>query len=204
MVHYRLEYFASRGKAEFIRLLFAYAGVPFEDVRLERAAFRPADAPFGRLPVLEADGRRLAESLAIGRLLAARFGLAGRDALEAAEIDAIVDLWRDFFDAMRPFFRALAGGTADDAAAERAASFAPALRHFVPLLERRLAESANGFLHPAGVSWADLFGAALFFGVLQRLPLEFAPLAALRAHCDRVHALPGVREWVARRPDTPW
>ena len=34
---YKLSYFDFRGKAEIIRLLFAQAGVPYEDVRIQRS-----------------------------------------------------------------------------------------------------------------------------------------------------------------------
>jgi len=34
---YRLTYFNGRGRAELIRMIFAQAGVAYEDVRIERA-----------------------------------------------------------------------------------------------------------------------------------------------------------------------
>ena len=34
---YKLTYFDFRGKAEIIRLLFAQAGIPYEDVRIQRS-----------------------------------------------------------------------------------------------------------------------------------------------------------------------
>jgi len=39
MVHYKLTYFNGRGRGEIIRLVFAAANVPFEDVRLENEEF---------------------------------------------------------------------------------------------------------------------------------------------------------------------
>jgi len=36
---YKLTYFNGRGRAEFSRLIFAQAGVKYEDVRIERAAW---------------------------------------------------------------------------------------------------------------------------------------------------------------------
>lgn len=44
MVHYKLTYFGIRGLAEPIRLVFAAAGVEYEDHRLEREAW-PALKP---------------------------------------------------------------------------------------------------------------------------------------------------------------
>lgn len=37
MPQYKLIYFNSRGKAEVIRLIFAEAAIPYEDVRIERS-----------------------------------------------------------------------------------------------------------------------------------------------------------------------
>lgn len=34
--HYKLVYFNARGRAEHIRLIFAYAGVEYEDVRIPK------------------------------------------------------------------------------------------------------------------------------------------------------------------------
>lgn len=52
--------------------------------------------PFGALPVLEVDGKHLAQSNAIARYLANKHGLAGQDDWEKAQADmygdCIVDL----------------------------------------------------------------------------------------------------------------
>ncbi|KAI6239841.1 hypothetical protein M3Y99_00536100 [Aphelenchoides fujianensis] len=191
MVNYKLSYFNSRGFAEPARMIFALAEVPFEDVRFEREGYNRADWPFGKVPVLEVDGKRLPESTAIIRFLARRHGLAGRDEWEAAEIDAIVDLWKDFFQEIYRYFHMVVGLQEGDKEAVHKAEYLPALERYVPVMERVLRESGNGFLHPSGLSWADLF-----FGD------DFARMAALNEHCDRVHALPKIREWVAKRPDT--
>ena len=52
--------------------------------------------PFGKLPLLEVDGKQMPQSLAICRYLAKQFGLNGSNDWEDAEIDAIVDTITDF------------------------------------------------------------------------------------------------------------
>lgn len=54
--------------------------------------------PFGVLPVLEVDGKKLHQSLALARYLGKRFGLGGNDELEDLEIDAVADAFNDFRD----------------------------------------------------------------------------------------------------------
>ena len=52
---------------------------------------------FGQVPVLEVDGKQVAQSMAIARFLARRYKLAGKNELEEAEADAIVDCISDCF-----------------------------------------------------------------------------------------------------------
>ena len=53
---------------------------------------------FGQLPVLEVDGKELAQSMAIARFLARRYKVAGKNELEEAEADMIVDCISDCLD----------------------------------------------------------------------------------------------------------
>lgn len=50
----------------------------------------------GQMPVLEVDGRRVHQSLAMCRYIAKQIGLAGKDAFEDLQIDAIVDTINEF------------------------------------------------------------------------------------------------------------
>ena len=90
---YKLYYFNGRGRAELSRLIFAAAGEKFEDIRYERSewAAHKSEMPLGQMPVLEVDGVKLPQSMSIARFLAKQFGLAGRNNLEQAKIDAVVD-----------------------------------------------------------------------------------------------------------------
>lgn len=94
MAQYTLKYFDVRGLGEAIRMLFHYVGQPFEDVRfnheqwpaLKPSEFRisPEEKQFvrsiaffyGKVPVLEVDGKELAQSGAILRYLANKFGFS--------------------------------------------------------------------------------------------------------------------------------
>ncbi|VDO95293.1 unnamed protein product [Soboliphyme baturini] len=71
-----LIYFDSKGIGEPIRLILAYAGQQFQDVRLNMDEWleKKTYTRFGQLPVLEVDGKPLNQSLAILHYLAEIFG----------------------------------------------------------------------------------------------------------------------------------
>jgi len=104
MSTYKLTYFNARGRAEISRLIFAAAGQEFEDIRVEHADWpsKKAQTPLGQMPVLEFDGVKLPQSLTIARFLAKQFHLAGKDNLEQAKVDAVVDTITDLVAALSP------------------------------------------------------------------------------------------------------
>jgi hypothetical protein len=72
---YKVHYFGPGGRAESIRLLLTDAGVAFEDVHVAgRWPEVKPTTPLGQLPVLEVDGVMYAQSHAILRMLARKFG----------------------------------------------------------------------------------------------------------------------------------
>ena len=93
MSSYRLHYFNGRGRAEVSRLIFAAVGQKFEDIRYDQNEWplRKAQMVLGQMPVLEFNGVKIPQSLSIARFLARQFQLAGRDNLEQAQVDAVVD-----------------------------------------------------------------------------------------------------------------
>jgi len=120
---YKLTYFNGRGLAEITRLLFAAAGVAYTDVRLENKeweALKPT-APFGQIPILEVNGKPLAQSQAIQRYVAREHGLMGASELEALAIDSIVDAVTD--DARKNFNTARNIKDAEEKKAKLAAYF---------------------------------------------------------------------------------
>ncbi|CAL1528870.1 unnamed protein product [Lymnaea stagnalis] len=94
----RLIYFDIRSRAEVSRLLLAAAGQEYEDVRIshEEWADEKPKTPFGQVPVLEVNGKKYAQSVAIVTYLAREFGLYGQTNLDGLEIDQIVQLNQDF------------------------------------------------------------------------------------------------------------
>lgn len=59
---------------------------------------------------MEVDGKQqIAQSCAIARYLARQYKLAGKDDLEAAQVDSIADLHKDVGAKLQPFFMVVAG-----------------------------------------------------------------------------------------------
>jgi glutathione S-transferase len=158
MPSYKLTYFNVRGFAEMSRLIFEYAKQPYEDVRVDHADWPnlKAKTPFGQLPVLEVDGKPLAQSCAIARYLARKFNLAGKDEFEQAYVDSIADLQKDLYSKLAPVFGAVTEGNESDREALKASVFTATLEQYMPIFERLLKESGSGFFAKSGVTWASL------------------------------------------------
>ena len=62
------------------------------------------DTPCGGLPLLEINGTTIAQSMAIARFLAKTFNLAGKNLLEEAQADMIVDCVTDFVNSKNDNF----------------------------------------------------------------------------------------------------
>jgi glutathione S-transferase len=105
MPSYTVHYFDSKGRAEFLRLIFAAADVPFEDHRVKREdwpALKPT-MPLGQVPVLELpDGKKLPQSKAIAMYLAREFKLAGASNWEEARAHMFIDTVEDLFSGLPP------------------------------------------------------------------------------------------------------
>ncbi|DAZ94640.1 TPA: hypothetical protein N0F65_010727 [Lagenidium giganteum] len=91
----RLRYFDLRGRAELIRLIYAYGGKSLEEVTVpmsrEFIALKPS-LPFKQLPVLDIDGKTYSQSIALARYAAKQHGLYPRDDdVAALEVDMLAD-----------------------------------------------------------------------------------------------------------------
>jgi len=105
MVNFTLHYFNGRGRAEISRLIFAFAGIEYNDNRIEDWPKTKSETPIGQVPFLtldngESDITQLPQSLAIARFLAREYNLVGRNNLDAAKADAIVDTCIDLMTAL--------------------------------------------------------------------------------------------------------
>merc|ERR1712007_140334 len=123
----------------------AHANVEYEDYRFEFGEFAAikANYPFGQVPVLEVDGKMLAQSRAISRFLAKKHGLAGKDDWEQAQVDMFTDCVEDLFPKMRPVF------LEQDPDKKKELFQEAAEKHLLPhvqLIEKHLKKNGSGYL----------------------------------------------------------
>ena len=201
MPTYKLIYFNARGGAELARFIFAQAGVEYEDVRVEREnwpALKPT-MPFGVLPVLEVDGKKLGGSMTLARYLAETFGLAGESPFENAEIASIIDTVTDMVKEVGKYW------FGPDAKSE---AFQKKLRDEIlpsklKLFEKRSSTNESGWQFGGKLTWAD-FGIFIaldwvIMTVGDDILKDYPGLKKLRAS---VEALPKIAEWIKNRPVT--
>lgn len=105
----KLVYFPAAGRAAATRLVFAIGGVEFDDERIAGEEFGKRKAagefPFGSLPVLEVDGKVIAQSTTIVRYAAKLAGLYPENPVDAAIADMVVETLEELAGTLGPTFR---------------------------------------------------------------------------------------------------
>lgn len=206
MGKYKLVYFDGRGRGEVSRLLFAQAGVAYEDKRLTREewAEHKKSTLFGQLPYMEVDGETICQSKAIERLLAKRFGLAGKTDIEQAKVDMIMDCMDDMNKPMPAIFRE----QDEKKKAELKKKFEEeelpdGLQKIEKLL--KMNKGGDGYFVGDEVTLADICVAQLLtFPGMMGINIKYENYPKLKALKDRVEALPKIAQWIANRPETPF
>ncbi|PAV62255.1 hypothetical protein WR25_25038 [Diploscapter pachys] len=206
MTKYRLRYFDARGWAEVSRQLFKLADVEFEDIRttFEEWPAMKDSTPFGKLPLLEVDGKILVQSWAIARYLAKEFGYAGKNKWEEAWVDAIADQLKDYLlQEAKDYFMAVRFGEKPEEIEEKKQTvLIPARNRFFKFLVDKLKESGSGYLMPSGLTWADLLIAEHIFTMSKLWPQSTEGFQELEDLKTRVYSHPKLKEWIEKRPDT--
>jgi glutathione S-transferase len=220
---YKLSYFNGRGLAETSRMLFAVAGVEFEDFRypltvIDWSIFKfqrdefDADKTAGKLwrsmdklPTLEVGGNVIFQSKAIERFLAYKFGLMGNTPEEAAFVDSICETIRDFKDAYQK--------VRSVSAEEKDAAFAKYFDETLPIQLNSLecilvSHNANSYyVLGDNLSLADIviFGFLTdFFDNKERVTSVYVKYDKFKNIVESVGNLEKMKQWLATRPETPF
>ncbi|KAL4130775.1 hypothetical protein QTP88_008164 [Uroleucon formosanum] len=196
---YKITYFNATALAEPIRFLLSYLNIDFEDYRFEREqwpALKPT-MPFGKVPIVEIDGKVLNQSTAITRYLSKKAGLAGSDDWESMLIDIAVDNIHDLRQAIGLY-------AYDPNEESKEAKYAPLVNETVPFYMdkfEKIVEENNGYFVNGKLSWADLFFVAIldYLNFMVKIDLlEGRP--KLKALKEQVLEIPQIKAWVAKRP----
>ncbi|KAI6176327.1 Glutathione S-transferase [Aphelenchoides bicaudatus] len=204
MPQYKIVYFPVRGLAEMSRLVLEYAKVPYEDERVEFEKW-PAlkeKTPFGQMPYLEVDGKVLAQSCAMVRYLARQHKLAGKDAFEEAQVDAVSDYHKDGNNQMAQHFGVIAGRVPGDKDAATKEVLTK-VEERLPTYKKLLDQSGSGFFVKSGVTWVDFFIAESFVTLNNMVPNFFSKHSWVKDYVNRVHNLPQIKDYIAKRPKMP-
>ncbi|GMR37928.1 hypothetical protein PMAYCL1PPCAC_08123, partial [Pristionchus mayeri] len=209
MPHYKLTYFELRARGEPIRMMFAIAGIPYEDqrIKLEDYPDFKKETPFGCLPMLEVDGVKFAQTLAILRYVARENGYGGPDNLSAAIADALADQYADFVTSLQNWLVVTAGYVEADEFQDALyqSLYAPTKAKNFPFFEAALKKSTTGwYANTPELTHVDVFLAASLEW-LTRLDKNgdklFEGYPLMEAHYKKFFALPAIQKHVAERPD---
>ncbi|XP_045462158.1 glutathione S-transferase isoform X2 [Harmonia axyridis] len=198
---YKVTYFNITALGEPIRFLLSYGGIEFEDCRVEMEQWpqiKP-NMPFGQLPILEHNGKKIPQSLAICRYLAKQVKLAGNDDWENLEIDSIVETINDLRQCIGKYHY-----ESDEKVKERERAIL--FNEKMPFLLDRLenvAKDNNGHFALGRLTWADLYFVSLLEYInfmLKKDLIENRPnLIAVK---NNVLNVPAIKEWIEKRPKT--
>jgi len=159
--------------------------------------------PLGHLPILEVDGKTICGSTGIARFLAERFGLAGSNDIENAQIWGVIDEINDLFES-------IAKCHFEKDETRKAEMQKDVAEKTIPNTLACFEKIASANATPEGwfygkVTYADLF----LFIVLSDLILKQQPtlldkFPTLKKQHASVGALPNIAKWLKERPESPF
>jgi glutathione S-transferase len=191
------------GRGEPARIALSIADIPFDDDRVpgEEWPQRKPETPFGALPVLEANGKVLAQSNTINRFVGRLADLYPTDPWQAALCDEAMDAVEDIGTQIVATFNL----PEEEKKQRREALVAGPIPLYLSRLEERLLANGGRYFADDRLTVADLkvflWVRHLKSGVLDHVPADLPDRIApeLIAHFSRIAEDPGVKAYYARR-----
>jgi len=193
-------------RAEMSRMALFIGGIEFEDLRPSReeiAKMRTEGIfPFGQFPVLQVDGKTIAQTGAIARYCGKLSGLYPTDNdFYAAKVDEVIDLATDITVKIRP---ALIEKDPEKRMEMRSELSQTVLPQWLGFMETLLEDNGKtGYFVDDSLTVADLAAWRLCGwisgGVIDGIPetiLDGFPL--LNAHLNHISNLPKISEWLGK------
>ncbi|XP_073977882.1 glutathione S-transferase-like [Rhodnius prolixus] len=156
--------------------------------------------PFGKLPLLEIDDKKVHQTIAICRYLGKKAKLVGDNDWEDLEIDIIIDTLSDFRSAIWSYFY-----NRDEENKKRVKE--PLFNVTIPLYLGKFDNiiKENGYLANGKLSWADIYFVAILeyfsFMIEQDIVANYENIRQLR---DKIHSIPNIKKWINKRPKSNW
>ncbi len=201
----RLMYFAFPfWRAEASRVALFLGNVEFDNVHVGRDEFMAmkssGELPYGQLPVLEVDGFRVGQAVAIAKFCGKVSGHYPSDDVEALRVDELLDAASDVTSLFAQSFRE---PDAEKKLAMRKALLDGKLTAFLAALEKRFQLNDGPYFVGNTLTIADIvwwavvgwFTGGSLDGIPTTLVDSYPGLKSLHAHVD---ALDGVKAWRAR------
>merc|ERR1712002_1055080 len=182
------------------RLVLAAAGKEYEDFRYPKDTFDStyrAECPFGQAPVLEIDGVKFAQSMAMATFLAREFGMYGKTNLDGFYIDMYVQLIQDLLNkAIKAMF------TKDDDEKKKLwAEFKETTSpKYMKWFDDAISKNGTGYLVGDKLSLADIAVYDLSNGFLDDKICSTENFPNVKKMCGLVEANPGIKKWLSVRP----
>ena len=193
-------------RAEMSRMALFIGGIEFEDLRPSREEITIMRTegifPFGQFPVLQVDGKTIAQSGAIARYCGKLSGLyPTENDFNAAKVDELIDLATDITVKIRP---ALIEKDTEKRMEMRSELSETVLPQWLRFMETLLEDNGKtGYFVDDSLTVADLAAWRLCGwisgGVIDGIPetiLDGFPL--LYAHQNHISNLPKVAEWLEK------
>ncbi|XP_020630097.1 glutathione S-transferase 1-like [Orbicella faveolata] len=208
MPKYKLSYFPIRGRAEAIRIVFAVAGVEFEDNRVGPKEWftelkHSGLSPSGQLPVLEVDGKILTQSKVILSYVAKELNLAPEGNFQLAQADMLADVIGDLESMLSEAFNEKDPDSKEKALATASEEAIPAkCGYFEKFL---VANSKHGFFIGDKLTYADIvvftfLNSYFAKGKAQGIPEQLKEYPTLSAWYELVRTQPKVLQWLKNPP----
>ncbi|VDP26708.1 unnamed protein product [Soboliphyme baturini] len=159
--------------------------------------------PMGQLPVLEGKEGMLCQSGAIIRYLAKQCGIDGKTPWEQAKADMLVSGTFDIVEAVHPQLVAIINNDKSLQMQEWDKFEKKCLANFLKTYSKFLACSKSGWFVEDSFTYADI-AVAEILSCLQDCYCDKAldGYDNLKAFTNKVLSLPGIKEYVAKRPKT--
>jgi len=203
MGDYKLTYFDLKVLAEPARWIFLAAGQKFEDDRIQAANW-PATKPtlqWGQLPVLTFDGgKQMSQSVAICEFLAKRFNLTPNDPIDQARCLEMVLHVQECRTKWAPYYLEADPAKREEIRKDMIANLFPT---FLGKFNDVVTANGGNYIVGNTVTWAD-FWLTNFLEIWRDTvdPTLIDNYPALKKQMANVQAIPAIKEWIQKRPQS--